>query len=90
MKFYRQPVVDIPKKKHDCAWRHVHIETLAKPRTLIPSELPATVVDRLLVAYGLSFPGYGHLTYKDPNDLPNVPPPPRIRLDERFIGKELT
>ena len=89
MEFYRTIVTDIPLKKSNCSWHRVSITDPVEPGNLQPAGLPGVVINRLLVAHGLGVPGGGGMTIVDPATFPKLPPPPRRRLDGRYVGKEM-
>lgn len=90
MGLYREVVEDIPVAWPGYGWSKLVPTPLAQPTNLLPKGLSPEVCDRLLVAYGLSMPGVGDWDITNPAELPKVPPPPMKRLDDRYVGKELT
>lgn len=101
MKLYRQPIQNTVVSRSSYHWSRLDHTAIVQASNLLPKDLPSEVVDRLLVAYGLSMPsgwsggcggkgyppGWGYI---DPTNVPAVPAPPRRRLDERYVGKEMT
>jgi hypothetical protein len=66
----------------------LRLRTLPKPEQLVNADVEDVLFHRLSVAYGLSFdsPNIGGIS--SPGETPDLPPPPRRRIDDDYISKD--
>jgi hypothetical protein len=88
---YRDAINRI-REREDVAWHNLLVQGFDTPADLRFGDArtgPPGLVNRLRVAYGLSFapPDYGE--FVDPNTIPDMEPPPRRRYDDWYLSHDV-
>jgi hypothetical protein len=88
MRFYGETANHVAAMRN-VIWHNVVTMPVDAPEDLRPPTLDFQVVERLRVAYGLSYPTPDFGSFVDPADVPNLEAPPRPRLEDLYPSKDV-
>jgi hypothetical protein len=89
IRLYKQLVDQAVAQHGNYAWSKLRTSPLELPADLEPLGNDGSRLPRMVVAYGLSFSSVNLEGLVRPQDIPNVPPPPRRRMDDRYVSKDM-